>query len=173
MLHSRLLSACPGFEMFDCQFGSDIPVKMCEIFLTVYVAFTDCLQACPDGYTYTAPGAPSCGCVIPMLAQFRLGVKLKKLFPLVSELASELADGLFLETSQVRIVGANTVESNLDMTDVSADFVPLASKFDNTTANLLASRLWSGQVPLNKTYFGSCVIIFVTYPGDQPDKILA
>lgn len=92
---------------------------------------------------------------------------MEKLFPLVSELAKELASGLFLQTSQVRIVGANAVEANQDKTDVSADFVPLDTKFDNTTAHLLASRLWSGQVPLNETLFGTYVVIFVTYPGNQ------
>ncbi|KAG0614766.1 hypothetical protein M758_6G202100 [Ceratodon purpureus] len=128
----------------------------------------DCRRDCPSGYTYTPPGAPSCGCVIPMHIQLRLGVKLEKLFPLVSELASELADGLFLQTSQVRIVGANAVESNQDLTDVSADFVPLSSKFDDTTSHLLASRLWSDQVPFNKAFFGSVSVLSVIYPGLPP-----
>ena len=83
----------------------------------------------------------------------------------MSELASELADGLFLQTSQVRIVGANAVESNQDLTDVSADFVPLSSKFDDTTSHLLASRLWSDQVPFNKAFFGSVSVLSVIYPG--------
>jgi len=100
-----------------------------------------------------------------MHAQLRLGIKLERLFPLVSELAKELSGGLFLQTSQVRIVGANAVEASQDDTDVSADLVPLDTKFDNTTAHLLASRLWSGQVPLNETLFGTYYVIFVTYPG--------
>ena len=102
-----------------------------------------------------------------MHAQLQLGINLEQLFPLVSELAKELASGLFLQTSQVRIVGANAVEANEDQTDVSADFVPLDTKFDDTTANLLASRLWCGQVPLNQTLFGTYTVIFVTYPGNQ------
>ncbi|XP_024384793.1 receptor-like serine/threonine-protein kinase ALE2 isoform X2 [Physcomitrium patens] len=121
-----------------------------------------------DGYTYTPRGSPSCSCVIPMHAQFRLGIKLEQLFPLVSELATELADGLFLQTSQIRIVGANAVEPNQDETDVTVDFVPLDSEFGNTTAQLLASRLWSGQVPLDETIFGNYLVIFVRYPGLPP-----
>ncbi|XP_024394554.1 receptor-like serine/threonine-protein kinase ALE2 isoform X2 [Physcomitrium patens] len=128
----------------------------------------DCHQACPDGYTYTPPGAPSCSCVIPMRAQFRLEIKLEKFFPLVAELAKELAIGLFLQTSQVRIVGANAVEPNQDKTNVSADFVPLDTKFDHTTAHLLATRLWSGEVPLNKTLFGTYYVIYIIYPGLPP-----
>ncbi|KAG0626060.1 hypothetical protein M758_2G099800 [Ceratodon purpureus] len=128
----------------------------------------DCRQVCPDGYTYSPPGAPSCTCVIPMHAQFRLGIKLEKLFPLVSELAKELANGVFLETSQVRIVGANAVEADQGKTDVSVDFVPLDTRFDNTTAHLLASRLWSGEVSLNETLFGTYFVVFVTYPGLPP-----
>lgn len=136
--------------------------------LIVCVDFTDCRQACPDGYTYTLPGAPSCSCVIPMRAQFQLGIKLEKLFPLVAELAKELASGLFLQTSQVRILGANSVEPDQDKTIVSAEFVPLDTKFDNTTAHLLATRLWGGEVPLNETLFGIYSVIYITYPGNQP-----
>ncbi|XP_024387701.1 receptor-like serine/threonine-protein kinase ALE2 isoform X2 [Physcomitrium patens] len=128
----------------------------------------DCRQACPDGYTYTLPGAPSCSCVIPMRAQFQLGIKLEKLFPLVAELAKELASGLFLQTSQVRILGANSVEPDQDKTIVSAEFVPLDTKFDNTTAHLLATRLWGGEVPLNETPFGIYSVIYITYPGLSP-----
>lgn len=91
---------------------------------------------------------------------------MEQLFPLVSELATELADGLFLQTSQIRIVGANAVEPNQDETDVTVDFVPLDSEFGNTTAQLLASRLWSGQVPLDETIFGNYLVIFVRYPGN-------
>jgi hypothetical protein len=126
---------------------------------------TDCRQKCPDGYTYTPPGAPTCGCVIPIHAQLRLGINLEKLFPLVFELSRELAEGLFLQSSQVRIVGANAVDQSQDKTDVSADFVPLNTAFDNTTVNLLASRFWSGQIPLNTTLFGVYSVIFVKYPG--------
>lgn len=128
---------------------------------------TDCRPTCPDGYTYTPPGAASCGCVIPMHAQLRLGIKLERLFPLVSELAKELAEGLFLQISQVRIVGANSADQSQDKTDVNTDFVPLDT-FDNTTAQLLSSRLWSGQVQLNTTLFGVCSVEYVKYPGTCP-----
>lgn len=103
--------------------------------------------------------------MIPIHAQLRLGINLEKLFPLVFELSRELAEGLFLQSSQVRIVGANAVDQSQDKTDVSADFVPLNTAFDNTTVNLLASRFWSGQIPLNTTLFGVYSVIFVKYPG--------
>lgn len=125
---------------------------------------TDCRQPCPDGYTYTTPGAP-CGCVIPIHAQLRLGIKLETLFPLVSELARELANGLFLQIDQVRVVGANAVDGSEDETVVNADFVPLATAFDNTTANLLSSRFWSHEVLLNETLFGNYTVLYVKYPG--------
>lgn len=65
----------------------------------------------------------------------------------------------------MRIVGANAVDQSQDKTDVSVDFVPLNTAFDNTTAHLLASRFWSGQIPLNTTLFGVYSVNFVKYPG--------
>ena len=124
---------------------------------------TDCTP-CGDGYTSSPVGAP-CGCVVPMTAQLQLGISLETLFPLVAELAKELANGLFLQTSQVRIVGANAEDQDQGRTDVSAQFVPLDTAFDNTTADLLATRIWTHQVTLNETLFGNYSVIFVQYPG--------
>lgn len=124
---------------------------------------TDCTP-CGDGYTSSPVGAP-CGCVVPMTAQLQLGISLETLFPLVAELAKELANGLFLQTSQVRIVGANAEDQDQGKTDVSAQFVPLDTAFDNTTADLLATRIWTHQVTLNETLFGNYSVIFVQYPG--------
>lgn len=100
-----------------------------------------------------------------MTAQLQLGISLETLFPLVAELAKELANGLFLQTSQVRIVGANAEDQDQGKTDVSAQFVPLDTAFDNTTADLLATRIWTHQVTLNETLFGNYSVIFVQYPG--------
>lgn len=108
--------------------------------------------------------------MIPITTQLQLGINLETLFPLVSELAMELAYGLFLQPSQVRIVGANAVDQNQDKTDVTAEFVPLHNAFDGTTAELLASRFWTHQVMLNETLFGSYAVLLVRYPGMEHDK---
>ncbi|KAG0587874.1 hypothetical protein KC19_2G198000 [Ceratodon purpureus] len=126
----------------------------------------DCKE-CDDGYTSAPAGAP-CGCVIPMTAKLQLAISLEKLFPLVAELAKELADSLFLQPSQVRIMGANAVPQFQDKTDVTAQFVPLATAFDNTTAVLLASQIWDRRVKLNETHFGHYLVIYVKYPGLPP-----
>ncbi|CAK9192679.1 unnamed protein product [Sphagnum troendelagicum] len=127
----------------------------------------ECTSLCPAGYTNSVPGSP-CGCVIPIQVELQLGINLETLFPLVSEFAKELAVGLFLLPSQVRIVGAKAADQNQEETDVSADFVPLVTKFDNTTADLLSSRFWNHQVMLNDTLFGSYSVISITYPGLPP-----
>lgn len=125
---------------------------------------TDCKE-CEDGYTSAPAGAP-CGCVVPMTARFQLAISLEKLFPLVAELAKELAESLFLQPSQVRIMGANAVEQFQDNTDVTAQFVPLAMSFDNTFAGLLASQIWEHRLKLNETLFGRYLVILVRYPGN-------
>jgi hypothetical protein len=102
-----------------------------------------------------------------MTARLQLAISLEKLFPLVAELAKELADSLFLQPSQVRIVGANAVAQFQDKTDVTAQFVPLATAFDNTTAVLLASQIWDSRVKLNETLFGHYLVISVRYPGNS------
>jgi hypothetical protein len=124
----------------------------------------ECTLPCGDGYTNSVPGSP-CGCVIPIEVELQLGIDLDTLFPLVSELLKELAFGLFLQPSQVRIVGAKAADQNQEETDVYADFVPLDMAFDNTTVDLLSSRFWNHQVMLNDSLFGSYSVISVTWPG--------
>ena len=45
-----------------------------------------------------------------MRVGLRLSVSLYTFFPLVSELASEIATGVFMKQSQVRIMGANAAD---------------------------------------------------------------
>ncbi|KAJ7564946.1 hypothetical protein O6H91_02G040700 [Diphasiastrum complanatum] len=127
---------------------------------------SECQQMCTDPYTST-PGSP-CGCVIPMLVGLELSTTLYSLFPLVSELAQELAAGTFLSQSQVRIMGANTVSDNVDKTEVKADLVPLALSFDHRTALSIAQRFWSHQVFINETLFGNYSLLYIQYPGLPP-----
>ncbi|CAK9875942.1 unnamed protein product [Sphagnum jensenii] len=144
------------------------PRKDRQVGSTLYIHFSDADCVCEEGYTNTPPGSPW-RCVVPMQATLQLEISLEVLFPLVSELARELANELLLLQSQVRIVGANAVDPDLDQTDVNADFVPLHQVFDNSTAVLLASRLWTQQVMLDKLLFGpSYKVVRVQYPGLPP-----
>ncbi|KAH9762974.1 protein kinase domain-containing protein [Citrus sinensis] len=121
---------------------------------------------CTEPYTNTPPGSP-CGCVWPMQVGLRLSVALYTFFPLVSELAGEIAAGVFMKQSQVRIIGANAAEQP-DKTVVLTDLVPLGEKFDNTTAFLTYQRFWHKQVVIKSSYFGDYEVLYVRYPGLPP-----
>jgi hypothetical protein len=100
-----------------------------------------------------------------MQVELELGVALYAFFPLVSELAAEIAAGTFLKQSQVRIMGANADSQDQEKTIVILDLVPLGEKFDNTTAFLIFERFWRKKVIINGTLFGDYWVIFVYYPG--------
>ncbi|XP_026422832.1 proline-rich protein 36-like isoform X2 [Papaver somniferum] len=125
----------------------------------------DCTAlACTEPLTNSPPGSP-CGCVAPMQVGLRLGVALYNFFPLVSELAEEIATGVFMKLSQVRIMGANADGQQLDETVVLIDLVPLGERFDNTTAFLTFEKFWRKQVPIKATLFGDYEVLYVRYPG--------
>lgn len=125
----------------------------------------DCLATqCTEPYTNTPPGSP-CGCVWPMQIGLRLSVSLYTFFPLVSELAAEIAVGVFVKQSQVRIIGANAANQQPDKTVVLIDLVPLGEKFDNTTAFLTYQRFWHKKVSIKTSYFGNYEVLYVRYPG--------
>ncbi|PRQ46846.1 putative protein kinase RLK-Pelle-Extensin family [Rosa chinensis] len=128
----------------------------------------DCLVGtCSDPYTNTPPGSP-CICVLPMQVGLRLSVPLYTFFPLVSELAQEIAVGVFMQQSQVRIIGANAASQNPEKTVVLIDLVPLGEKFDSTTAFLTDQRFWHRQVVIKASYFGDYEVLYVRYPGLPP-----
>ncbi|PIA64320.1 hypothetical protein AQUCO_00100063v1 [Aquilegia coerulea] len=128
----------------------------------------DCTSlACSEPFTNSPPGAP-CGCVFPIKVELRLGVALYTFFPLVSELALEIATGVFMKQSQVRIMGANAAAQQLEKTDVLIDLVPLGDKFDNTTAFLTYERFWNKQVAIKTLFFGDYEVLYVSYPGLPP-----
>ncbi|XWS72184.1 hypothetical protein CRYUN_Cryun02cG0018400 [Craigia yunnanensis] len=79
---------------------------------------------CIEPYTNTPPGSP-CGCVLPMQVGLRLSVALYTFFPLVSELAEEIAAGVFMKQSQVRIIGANAASEQPEKIVVLIDLVRL------------------------------------------------
>ncbi|XP_038879441.1 receptor-like serine/threonine-protein kinase ALE2 isoform X2 [Benincasa hispida] len=125
----------------------------------------DCLATqCTEPYTNTPPGSP-CGCVWPMQIGLRLSVSLYTFFPLVSVLATEIAAGVFVKQSQVRIIGANAANQQPDKTVVLIDLVPLGEKFDNTTAFLTYQRFWHKKVSIRASYFGNYEVLYVRYPG--------
>ncbi|KAB2019654.1 hypothetical protein ES319_D07G011300v1 [Gossypium barbadense] len=126
---------------------------------------------CTDPYTNTPPGSP-CGCVLPMQVGLRLSVALYTFFPLVSELAEEIAVGVFMKQSQVRIMGANAASEQPEKTIVLVDLVPLGEKFDNTTAFLTYQRFWHKQVAIKASLFGDYEVLYVRYLGLPPSPPL-
>lgn len=132
---------------------------------TFILRFLDCLSTiCSEPYTNSPPGTP-CKCVWPMKVGLRLSVPLYTFFPLVSELASEIATGVFMRQSQVRIMGANAASQQPDKTDALIDLVPLGEEFDNTTAFLTSERFWHKQVVIKASYFGDYEVLYVSYRG--------
>ncbi|CAK8564046.1 unnamed protein product [Lathyrus sativus] len=133
----------------------------------------DCLSTvCTEPYVTSLPGAP-CRCVWPIRVGLRLSVSLYTFFPLVSELASELASGIFMKQSQVTIVGANAANQQPDKTVVLIDLVPLGEKFDNATAFLTSYRFWHKKVVIKASYFGDYDVLYLNYPGLPPSPPLA
>ncbi|XP_045787476.1 uncharacterized protein LOC123882878 isoform X1 [Trifolium pratense] len=132
----------------------------------------DCISfSCSEPYTNSPPGVP-CMCVWPMRVGLRLSVPLYTFFPLVSELASEIATGVFMKQSQVRIMGANTATDQPDKTDALIDLIPLGEIFENTTAFIASERFWHKQVVIKNSYFGDYEVLYVSYPGLPPSPPL-
>lgn len=128
----------------------------------------DCASlACAEPFTNGPPKAP-CVCVLPMRIRLRLSVALYTFFPLVSELATEISVGVFMDPSQVRIMGANSASQYPEKTIVLIDLVPLGEKFDNTTAFLTSQRFWHKQVVIKASLFGDYDVLYVQYPGLPP-----
>ncbi|MED6216468.1 hypothetical protein PIB30_008168 [Stylosanthes scabra] len=125
---------------------------------------------CLEPYTNSPPGEP-CRCVWPMRVGLRLSVSLYTFFPLVSELASEIATGVFMKQSQVRIMGANADEQP-EKTVVLIDLVPLGEIFDSTTALFTSTRFWHKKIAIKASYFGDYDVLYVSYPGLAPSPPL-
>lgn len=128
------------------------------------LSLAECDQiTCEDPLTSVPFGSP-CGCVLPMKAQIHLAVAPYAVFPMVAQLEIEVAAGIYLKQSQVRIMGASA-DSQEQGTLVDMDLVPLGERFDNTTALLIYERFWGKKVPVDRTLFGDYNVIFVHYPG--------
>lgn len=109
-----------------------------------------------------------CGCVRPMQVQIQLTVPLYSLFPLISVLAANIADGTVLAPSQVEITGANADSQDPDYSIVVVNLVPLDQEFDYLTALLIFQKFWSHEVSLNASLFGNYSVAYVHYPGLPP-----
>lgn len=114
--------------------------------------------------TYTPSGIP-CGCVWPMQVRLQLNIALYTFFPLVSRLAAEMASSLSLNQSQVRIMGANAANQQLDKTIVLVNLVPLDGKFKHADAFSLYEKFWHKKVYVNPSSFGAYNVLDVHYPG--------
>ncbi|PKA56460.1 Receptor-like serine/threonine-protein kinase ALE2 [Apostasia shenzhenica] len=122
---------------------------------------------CQEPLTNPPPGSP-CTCVLPIKVGLRLGVALYTFFPLVSEFAQEIASGIFMKQSQVRIMGANSDNEDPEKTVVIMDLVPLGKSFDNTSVFLTYDKFWHKQVAIQASYFGDYDVLYVLYPGLPP-----
>ncbi|XVF26973.1 hypothetical protein REPUB_Repub14bG0066500 [Reevesia pubescens] len=128
----------------------------------------DCTSVtCTEPLTYTPPGSP-CGCVWPIQVKLRLGVAIYTFFPLVSELAQEIAASVRLNHSQVRIMGANAASQELKKSTVLINLVPREVNFDYTTALSISKKFWSRQVFIKASLFGPYEVVYVQYPGLPP-----
>lgn len=128
----------------------------------------DCSSlTCTEPLTYTPPGSP-CGCVWPIQVGMCLNVTLYTFFPLVSELAKEVAAGVSLNMSQVRIMGANAADQQLEKTIVHINLVPTDGKFDAATALTIYQKFWKRAVFIKTTDFGAYEMVYVRYPGLPP-----
>lgn len=103
--------------------------------------------------------------MLPIEVRLDLSVELYTFIPLVSELAKEIAVGLSLNQSQVRIIGANEAIQQLEKTMVLINLVPVKENFAPSTALAIYKRFWTRQVAINASHFGTYKVVNVRYPG--------
>ncbi|KAF3794870.1 Receptor-like serine/threonine-protein kinase [Nymphaea thermarum] len=129
---------------------------------------TDCESfTCSEPYTNTPSGSP-CGCVVPIHVGLRLSVALYTFFPLVSELASEIAIGVFMKVSQVHVMGAIADNYQQEKTVVRIDLVPPKQAFDANTACSVYEKFWHKEIAIKSELFGGYEVLYIRYPGLPP-----
>ncbi|URE20256.1 STYKc [Musa troglodytarum] len=82
--------------------------------------------------------------------------------------AKEIAFGIYMKQSQVRIMGANVASDEPENTIVLVDLVPREELFDNTTAFLTFEKFWHKDIVINTSLFGEYAVLYVLYPGLPP-----
>ncbi|XP_042407323.1 receptor-like serine/threonine-protein kinase ALE2 [Zingiber officinale] len=125
----------------------------------------DCTSlVCEDPLENPPPGS-SCVCVLPIRVGLRLNVTLYTFFPLVPEFAEEVAFGIYMNQSQVRIMGANVATEQSESTVVLIDLIPVKEMFDNSTALFTFEKFWHKDIAINTSLFGDYTVLYVLYPG--------
>lgn len=119
---------------------------------------------CTEPLTYT-PAGTQCSCVWPIEVRLSIRVALYTFFPLVSELAKEIAAGVSLNQSQVRIMGANAAVQQLEETTVLVHLVPLQENFDPAHVFSIYKMFWERRVFIRSSLFGAYQVVYVHYPG--------
>ncbi|XP_039812384.1 receptor-like serine/threonine-protein kinase ALE2 isoform X3 [Panicum virgatum] len=127
----------------------------------------DCTASCQDPQTNSPPGT-TCLCVLPIKVELRFGIALYTFFTLVPELAQDIASGVLMNQSQVRVMGANAAPDDPEKTIVFIDLVPVEPKFDNVTAHSVFEKFWQQKVIINPTHFGKYDVLGVIYQGLPP-----
>jgi hypothetical protein len=130
----------------------------------LFLVLLDCTVSCEDPKT-NSPG--TCLCVLPIKVELRFAIELYTFFTLVAELAQDIASGVFMNQSQVRVMGANAAPEDPGKTVVLIDLVPIGEKFGNTTPFLVFERFWHKQIIINRTRFGNYDVLYVKYPGEN------
>lgn len=132
----------------------------------LFVCFhADCESfTCSEPHTNTPSGSP-CGCVLPIQVGLRLSVALYIFFPLLSELASEIAMGVFMKVSQVHVIGAIADNYQQEKTVVRIDLVPRKQAFDANTAFSVYEKFWHKEIAIKSGLFGGYEVLFIRYPG--------
>ncbi|CAL4947839.1 unnamed protein product [Urochloa decumbens] len=126
-----------------------------------------CTASCQDPLTNSPPGT-TCLCVLPIKVELRFGIALYTFFTLVAELAQDIASGVSMNQSQVRVMGANAAPDDPEKTIVLIDLVPLEPKFDSETSHLVFERFWQKEVIINPMHFGMYDVLYVLYQGLPP-----
>jgi len=126
-----------------------------------------CTASCQDPQTNSPPGT-TCLCVLPIKVELRFDIALYTFFTLVPELAQDIASGVLMNQSQVRVMGANAAPDDPEKTIVFIDLVPLGPKFDNATAHLVFEKFWQKKVIINSMHFGNYDVLGVLYQGLPP-----
>ncbi|XP_057771667.1 receptor-like serine/threonine-protein kinase ALE2 isoform X2 [Salvia miltiorrhiza] len=120
--------------------------------------------ACTEPLTFTPPGT-ACACVWPIQVRLQFGISLYAFFPMVSELALQIAEAVPLDQSQVRIMGADAVDPELQKTTVVINLVPLAQPFTSAAAFSIYKKFWTKDLSINTSTFGVYDVVYVHYPG--------
>ncbi|CAA0821135.1 Protein kinase superfamily protein [Striga hermonthica] len=122
--------------------------------------------SCTEPLTYTPPGQ-LCGCVWPIKVKLRFSLSVDKFFLLVPELAREITNGVPLSRDQVRIVGADVADQELEeKTDVLVNLVPpINEPFNYATAYSIYEKFLKAEFPFNMSVFGVYQVLYVNYPG--------